>query len=90
MVRMGLVHMGLPYPSGNLRGFRGYLYSHTIYAYQSDHHRMIAITPLVGPEFEVNNGKYSTSLSPGPLTDQLGHGCHKEWSPSMGIPSQSF
>ncbi len=29
LVSMDLVWMGLPYPSGNLWGFRGYLYSHT-------------------------------------------------------------
>jgi hypothetical protein len=26
-------------------------------AYQSDHHRMIAIAPLAGPEYEEDNGK---------------------------------
>jgi hypothetical protein len=26
-------------------------------AFQSDHHRMISLTPLVGPEFEDENGK---------------------------------
>jgi hypothetical protein len=28
---MVLVHMGLPFPSGNLGGFRGYFYSHNMH-----------------------------------------------------------